>query len=135
MTITSDRRGLVALIEGEAHLVCARCTACGTHAFPPQPTCPRCGSATEHTTLPTRGTLWSWTVQRICPKPPYSGPEDFGPFAVGYVDVGPLRIESRLDGKGLESWVIGDAVRLAAGPPDDDGNVWSYRFVPDGSSS
>ena len=134
MTITIDRRGLVALIDGELHLVGVRCAACGTHAFPPQPSCPRCGSATEHTALPARGTLWSWTVQRIRPKPPYAGPDEFEPFAVGYVDVGPLRIESRLDGKAAESWRIGDGVRLASGPPDDNGDVWSYRFVPDGGA-
>jgi uncharacterized OB-fold protein len=135
MTITIDRRGLVALIEGEEHLVGVRCMACGTHAFPPQPTCPRCGSATEPTALPARGTVWSWTVQRIRPKPPYTGPDEFEPFAVGYVDVGPLRVESRLEGKAAESWQIGDAVRLVPGGADDDGNVWSYRFVPDGGSA
>ena len=53
----------------------------------------------------------------------------FEPFAVGYVDLGPVRVESRLEGKPADNWRIGDAVRLVAGAPDANGDVWSYRFV------
>jgi uncharacterized OB-fold protein len=81
--------------------------------------------------LPGRGELWSWTIQHIQPKPPYRGPDPFEPFAVGYVDLGPIRVESRLAGRAPDAWRIGDAVRLAAGPPDGDGDVWSYAFVPE----
>jgi uncharacterized OB-fold protein len=94
-------------------------------------------SATE---LPAAGTVWSWTVQRIRPKPPYDGPDEFEPFAVGYVDLGPLRVEARLEGKPVADWRIGDSVHLVAGAPDEHGDVWSYRFVasdadPAGGSS
>jgi uncharacterized OB-fold protein len=131
MTSTIDLRGLVTFIEGEAHLVGARCTTCGTHTFPPQPACPRCGAGTEPVALPDRGTVWTWTVQRTRPKPPYTGPDEFEPFAVGYVDLGPVRVESRLDGRPVAAWQIGDPVRLVAGSPDGDGNVWAYRFEVD----
>jgi hypothetical protein len=131
MSNTIDRRGLVALHDDEVHLVGVRCVTCGTHAFPPQLACPRCGAATEPATLPNRGQLWSWTIQHIQPKPPYRGPEPFEPFAVGYVDLGPIRVESRLAGRAADAWRIGDAVRLVTGPPDGDGNVWSYEFVPE----
>ena len=123
-------RGLVAFVGDAARLVGVRCTACATHAFPPQAACPRCGAATELVTLPHRGELWSWTIQHIEPKPPYRGPEPFEPFAVAYVDLGPVRVESRLAGRAPEAWQIGDSVHLVAGPPDDDGNVWSYVFEP-----
>ncbi len=66
--------------------------------------------------LPATGTVWSSTVQRIRPKPPYEGPDDFEPFAVGYVDLGPVRVESRLDGRPVDEWRIGEPVRLPPGP-------------------
>jgi uncharacterized protein len=132
MTSTIDVRGLVTFIDGDARLVGARCTACGTHTFPIQAACPRCGTSMTEVVLPSSGEVWSWTVQRTRPKPPYRGPDEFEPFAVGYVDVGPLRIESRLEQRPVEGWRIGDRVRLVACAGDDDGNVWSFRFVPDG---
>ena len=68
-----------------------------------------------------RGELWSWTIQHIQPKPPYRGPEPFEPFAVGYVDLGPVRVEARL-GRSRRPMRGGSAtpVRLVAGAPDDE---------------
>ena len=123
--------GLITSIDGEDCLVGARCETCGTHVFPAQSSCPKCGAAMVDTALPATGTVWSATVQRIEPKPPYIGPEVFEPFAVAYVDLGPVRVESRLDGKPCDEWRIGDAVRLTPGDPDDQGAVWTYRFTPD----
>ena len=128
-----EARGLVADVDGSARLVGVRCPACATHAFPPQQACPRCGAATELVTLPTQGEIWSWTIQHIQPKPPYRGPEPFEPFAVAYVDLGTVRVESRLAGRAPDEWRIGDAVRLATGPATADGNVWSFEFVPEGN--
>ncbi len=131
MTHTIESRGLVAFVEGEVRLVGVRCTVCATHAFPRQAACPRCGSPTEPVTLPARGAVWSWTIQHIQPKPPYRGPEPFEPFAVGYVDLGPLRVETQLAGRAAGAWQIGDAVHLVAGPADDDGDIWSFEFAPE----
>lgn len=62
--------------------------------------------------LGTRGTLWSWTVQRFPPKsPPYMGPEPFEAFALGYVELDAVIVESRLEGA-LDGWRVGDAVEL-----------------------
>ena len=39
----------------------------------------------EQVELSTKGTLWTWTVQRFMPKTPYIGtenPEDFEPYPV-----------------------------------------------------
>ena len=129
--ISNDVRGLAAVTDGGARLVGVRCSGCGTHAFPLQLACPRCGAPTEPVALPDRGELWTWTIQHIQPKPPYRGREPFEPFAVGYVDLGPVRVETRLGGRAPDSWRIGDAVRLVAGAPDVDGNIWSYEFVPE----
>jgi uncharacterized OB-fold protein len=60
--------------------------------------------------LPTQGTVWSWTVQRYEPKAPFRS-DGFTPFAIGYVDLGPVIVEGWL----LDStdWSIGDPVELA----------------------
>ncbi|MBW6496223.1 MAG: OB-fold domain-containing protein [Burkholderiaceae bacterium] len=85
--------------------------------------------------LPQRGSLWSWTVQRFRPKsPPYAGPDDFVPYAVGYIDLGPLIVEGRLTGAALDGFCIGMPMRVVAlpialiGPPR---KVVSYAFAPD----
>ncbi len=131
MTIT---RGLVADDGAVCQLVGASCAACGTHTFPFQSSCPNCAGTMEETTLPSRGIVWSWTVQRVQPKLPYLGPDDWEPFAVGYVDLGPLKVESRLEGRAPDAWEIGTPVQLVPGEPTADGDVWRYRFVPAQSS-
>lgn len=124
-----EPRGLVAIDAGTDHLVGAECEQCATQTFPTQDACPRCGSVTRPVALPAEGTLWSWTVQRIRPKPPYDGPDDFEPYAVGYVDLGAVKVEGRLDGREPDTWSIGTPVRLVVGEPDEAGDVWRYRWV------
>lgn len=127
MTSSIDQRGLVGTVDGTDHLVGAECTTCGTRTFPAQGACPRCGASTAVVALPTTGTVWSWTVQRIRPKPPYVGPDEFEPYTVGYVDLGGIKVEGRFEGR--ESWSIGDEVQLVVGPRGSDGQVWRYRFT------
>ena len=63
----------------------------------------------EQQSLPNRGRVWTWTSQSFAPKPPYEVPESgFEPFVVGYVDLGPVLVESRI----LGPVVIGDEVEL-----------------------
>ena len=73
------------------HLLGARCGDCGTHTFPAQAGCPRCGSESMATVeLADRGTLFTFTTQEFLPKEPYTGPEtedDFAGFVVGYVEL------------------------------------------------
>jgi uncharacterized OB-fold protein len=86
--------------------------------------------------LSTEGTLWSYTVQRFRPKPPYNGPgddKDFQPYAVGYVELpGEIIVESR---------IVADPEQLKIGMPvtftllpyrqDADGSdVLTYAFRP-----
>ena len=94
------------------HLVAAFCDGCGNHTFPAASACPRCGGETTETAAPTSGVVWSWTVQRIRPKPPYAGPAEYEPFALGYVDLGVLSVETPLAGRPVDAWQIGDAVHL-----------------------
>ena len=114
-------------------------------SFPRQGTCPRCTSTdvTERR-LARRGTLWSWTIQRFRPKsPPYTGPEEFEPYGVGYVELpGEVRVEARLtesdpskladrDGDGADADPRGD-VRVQAGVMSDDVAVIGLGIHPFG---
>jgi uncharacterized OB-fold protein len=87
-------------------LLGSECAQCGTVTFPRQGACPRCTSTdVSDRRLSRRGTLWSWTVQRFRPKsPPYTGPEAFEPYGVGYIELpGEVRVEARLtEFEGLE---------------------------------
>jgi uncharacterized protein len=120
---------ITTVVDGQTCLLGARCT-CGTYTFPTQRRCPRCGDDMVDTPLPAEGTLWTWTVQRIPPKPPYRGPDPFEPFAVGYVDLGVVKVESPLRGRAADDWQIGDAVRLVAADPTADGIVQAFAFEP-----
>lgn len=128
-SITGD---LIADVGSGRRLVGARCTACGTHTFPAQAGCPRCGAGTEDAVLPTEGTVWSWTVQRIAPKPPFVHEGEYEPFTVAYVDLGVVKVEGRLAGRAPGGWSIGDEVRLVCG---DAGAIPPYWFEPAGSAA
>ncbi len=133
MTDGAPRAGLVTSVDGLEHLVGSTCSNCATVAFPVVAACARCGQPTVETALPRRGTVWSWTVQRIRPKPPYRGPAPFEPFTVAYVDLGALKVESPLTGREVDGWVIGDPVELVIVPAGDDRDV-TFAFAPAGSS-
>lgn len=74
--------------------------------------------------LASRGTVWTYTVQRFPPKSPYLGPVDpekFKPYVVAYVELpGQTMVESRLTGVDPEDVQIGMAVELTAVPLDPD---------------
>lgn len=128
--------GLLTAIDGKPHLIGGRCGQCATDTFPKQASCPRCGSediaAVE---LPSRGSVWTWTVQRFVPKPPFRQPVVYEPFALAYVDLGTVRVESRLAGKTVDSWRIGDPVRLVVGPMYPDSSEWqAFWFEPEPQS-
>ena len=52
--------------------------------------------------------MWTWTVQRFPPKAPYLAPSPYEPFALAYVDLGPVKVEGRLRGKPIDGWKIGE---------------------------
>ena len=77
--------------------------------------------------LSRRGTLWSWTVQSFRPKsPPYDGPEDFAPFALGYVELpGEVIVETRLTRTG--GLTIGMPMELTIEPFDAKRATYAFR--------
>ena len=87
--------------------------------------------------MPRRGTLWTWTVQRFMPKPPYRSTATeatFEPFGLGYVELpGTLRIETRLLENDPQRLRIGADVELAFYTQyvEPDGTeVVNYAFRP-----
>lgn len=121
----------------DPQLIGSRCTACGIVTFPTQDSCPRCASTemTEHL-LARRGRLWAWTTQEFPPPaPPYAGPTGaaFVPFGVGYVDLGDVKVETRLTEADPRRLEHGMEMELALVPfrTDDDGNeVVTFAFRP-----
>jgi uncharacterized OB-fold protein len=121
----------------EPQLIGSRCTACGIVTFPQQDSCPRCASTemAEHL-LARRGRLWAWTTQDFPPpSPPYAGAggKSFVRFGVGYVDLGDVKVETRLTEANVDALEIGMEMELVVVPfrTDDDGNeVVTFAFSP-----
>lgn len=93
----------------------SRCDQDGTVVFPYQDSCPRCSCRNvNRTALPGHGTLWSWTVQHFAPKAPYRGPSgaDFVPYPLGYVDLGEVIVEARLQVQDVATLHIGMPMKL-----------------------
>lgn len=119
---------------GPPVLAGSQCTWDATLVFPFQESCPRCsGRDVGVVALPTSGTLWSWTVQHFAPKVPYRGPvEDFVPYPIGYVDLGPIIVQGRLRVADADLW-IGMPMELGWLPAwtEPDGSaVLTYAFAP-----
>ncbi|WP_174278069.1 Zn-ribbon domain-containing OB-fold protein [Goekera deserti] len=132
MTTTPLEPALFASLD-PPRLAGSRCADCGTVTFPAATSCPRCtGQQVLAHVLPDRGTVWSWTVQRFCPKPPYLPPDGgFRPFAVGYVDLGEVLVEARLVAE-PEQLSIGAPVRLVLEPAVgvDGAPAVGHAFAP-----
>ena len=119
---------LLAGTPSEPVLLGSECRNCGTVSFPRQNTCPRCTSTdVKERRLARRGTLWSWTIQRFRPKsPPYTGPEAFEPYGVGYVALpGEVRVEARLTESDPEKLQIGMEMELTLA----DNATFAFRPV------
>lgn len=129
--------GAIAIAEGlfrevpTPTLIGGRHRATGQVVFP----CPLDTELWEQIDLPRHGILWSWTVQRFRPKsPPYTGPEAFEPFAIGYVELpGATIVETRLTIADFAALRIGMPMRLAIVPftTDSEGRqIDLYAFEP-----
>ena len=115
--------------EAEPRLIGGKHHTSGEIVFP----LPLGDAAAQYEPLPLarRGTLWSWTVQSFRPKsPPYDGPEDFTPFALGYVELaGEVIVEARLSQtKGL---TIGMPMELTIAQFDSERSTFVFGPVED----
>jgi uncharacterized protein len=126
---------LFEVVDGDPVLIGSRCVSCGTVAFPCQGSCPRCTSEdVERYLLARTGTLWSWTSQGFRPKsPPYTGPEDFVEYGVGYVELGgEIRVEGLLSEADPARLRIGMPMRLTTSAALDRAgqHCVTFAFAP-----
>jgi uncharacterized OB-fold protein len=128
--------GLFTWPADEPQLIGSKCADCSIVTFPAQSSCPRCASTNmgEHL-LARRGRLWAWTTQGFPPPAPYAGKagKDFEPFGVGYVELGDVKVESRLTESDPESLQQGMEMELVVVPfrTDEEGNyVMTFAFQP-----
>jgi uncharacterized OB-fold protein len=128
--------GLFTWPAAEPQLIGSLCNNCGVITFPAQTSCPKCtGEDVEQRLLSRRGVLWTWTIQGFRPKsPPYTGPDTFVPYGVGYVELpGEVRVESRLTTHDPEELRIGRPMELTIIPfrtEADGSEVVTFAFRP-----
>jgi len=135
--------GIFTFPSDEPQLIGSRCAACGIVTFPAQDACPRCASTdmAEHL-LARRGRLWAWTTQEFPPPaPPYAGTTgaEFTPFAVGYVELGDVKVETRLATTDIATLRHGMEMELLLEPfrTDEAGNeivTFAFRPAPERSA-
>lgn len=119
-------------------LLGSRCNSCGIANFPVAESCMACsGQDVTVEALPTRGTLWTWTIQQFMPKSPYHSnetPETFRPYGVGYLELpGGVRVEGRLTENDPEKLQIGmemDVVFDTWRTEENGDEVISFFFKP-----
>jgi uncharacterized OB-fold protein len=87
--------------------------------------------------LSPRGRLWSYTVQRFPPKPPFKGEQDpakFKPYAVGYVEIpGEIIVETRIETESFNGLRVGLPMELtlsAFGKTPEGDDIMTYAFKP-----
>ncbi|WP_200826615.1 Zn-ribbon domain-containing OB-fold protein [Mycolicibacterium porcinum] len=86
--------------------------------------------------LPSHGTLWSYTIQRFAPKAPFdgAGQTEFRPYGVGYVAFADsVIVEGRLTEHEPERLRIGQSMKVVVAPyttTDDGSELVTYAFAP-----
>lgn len=131
--------GLYTWPSPSPRLIASRCERCGEVAFPAQQSCPACTSeSVAEILLSPRGTLWTWTIQRFPPPPPWIGdPRTFEPYGVGYVELPEgVRVEGRLTTADPEALRIGRTMELviekfAEGEQGESLMTFAFAPVPD----
>ncbi len=92
-------------------LLLRRCTACGTHHFPPRYLCPKCWSCElEWTKATGKGVVYSFTVMHRAPMPAFIKRV---PYVVALIDLeeGPRMMANILGDDALET-KVGDRVSV-----------------------
>lgn len=119
--------------DAGVRLMGSRCVRCNEVRFPVSDFCPQCCTETTETIpLGRRGTLYSFTVQRFKPPPPYRGPEEFKPYGVGMIELPEgLRVTAVLADEDPDSLRVGMDMELIVTKlfEDDMGrDVLGYKF-------
>jgi uncharacterized OB-fold protein len=127
--------------EGGAALIAARCTTCGTLEFPARRYCcpnPACrGQEFTDARLAQTGTVWSYTVLRYQPPPPFVPPSDpYEPAALLAVEVddsGLVILGQAVAGLSADDLSVGARVKLVIdtlmGEGDTDYIIWKWALA------
>ena len=129
------KEGLFEWVADGPRLIGSRCRECGEVTFPMNKFCPQCcRETTENIPFGRRGVLYSFTIQRFRPPPPFRGPEAFVPYGVGMIELPEgLRVTSVLEESDPDKLRVGMEMELVITKffEDDEGNeVLSYKFRP-----
>ncbi|MCS6805633.1 MAG: OB-fold domain-containing protein [Acidobacteriota bacterium] len=129
------KAGLFELLDDGFHLIGSRCRQCGEVTFPVNAFCPQCCTeTTDRIPLSRRGVLYSFTIQRFKPPPPYRGPDPFMPYGVGMIELPEgLRVTAILDEADPNKLRVGMLMELVITKlfDDEEGNeVLGYKFKP-----
>jgi len=129
------KEGLFEIRAEGPRLVGSRCRECGEVTFPANPFCPQCcRETTETIQLSGRGALYSFTIQRFKPPPPFRGSEPFAPYGVGMIELPEgVRVTSALEESDPERLRVGMEMELLITKffEDDEGiDVLSFKFKP-----
>lgn len=129
------KEGLFEQFDDGFHLVGSRCWQCNEVTFPVNALCPQCCTeTTQRIPLSRRGVLYSFTVQRFKPPPPYRGPDPFVPYGVGMIELPEgLRVTAVLDEADPNKLRVGMPMELVIVKLFDDeqgSEVLGYKFKP-----
>ncbi len=134
---TAVADGLFEMSDAGVQLIGTHCISCDTLYFPQMLSCrnPACREKQlARRLLPSRGTLFSYTVQRYQP-PPLFRIDAWAPYALGLVDLGEgLLVMGMLAEIAFAEIGIGMPVKLVLAPlyVDDQGrDVVTYAFTKD----
>jgi uncharacterized OB-fold protein len=133
MALAPIAEGLFEAGADGPHLIGGRRKSDGKVVFP-LPSGPEANNF-DPIRLSPEGTLWSFTVQRFRPKsPPYAGADDeasFQPYALGYVELPEVIVESRIETDDFAALKVGQPMRLKLVPfARVGGEALSYAFEP-----
>ena len=145
MAAAPIHEGLYTWPAEQPQLIASRCGGCAELTFPKQDACPSCTRrGCDEVLLSRHGVLWSFTIQRFPPPPPYIGDADretYVPFGVGYVELPEgIRVEGRLTENDPEKLAIGMEMELTIENfiEDEEGNprmTFAFRPVESNSSA
>ena len=113
----------------------SKCRSCGAVELGKSLGCVNCASDdAEDITFSRKGTVYTYTIARYPPQPPFIAPDPYVPFAMAWVELPEgVRILSPLTDCDIERVEIGMVVELVVDKlyEDDEGNeIVAYKFRP-----
>jgi uncharacterized OB-fold protein len=126
-------------VDGDPHLIGARCPECRTVVFPPRDgACPNPSCASDElgrVPLSRRGRVWSYTENHYPPPAPYVAADPFEPYALAAVelaDEGIVVLGQVAAGVRAADLRVGMEMEVAVQvlSHDDDGDALVYVWTP-----